>query len=44
MDRTYLDNEIIELVQFVHHKDHLMVPNERKAWENGKIYLSAALI
>ena len=29
--------ETIELVQFVRHTDHLMVPNTREARENGKI-------
>src|SRR5258706_7111836 len=35
---THSDIETIELGQSVRHKDHLMVPNERKARENEKIY------
>ena len=43
---THLDIETIEVAQFVRHEDHLMVPAECKARENGKMYhrtVSAAL-
>lgn len=35
---THLDIETMEMVQSVRHTDHLMIPSERKARENGKIY------